>query len=118
MPTMEKDRADRLSDRIEQKAVARCAGLYTDALRRCMRRYAPVLKELEALEDKKPPTAYATPEQQEKWREGERRRIIRKSGMAKCVSREVAAAGAFAADVIRKAMDDIDRINRVGDDIG
>lgn len=118
MPTMEQDKADRLTDRIEEKAVARCAGLYTDALRRCMRRYAQVFKELEALETKKPPAAYRTPDAQAEWREGERRRILRKSGMAKGVAREVAAAGAFAADVIRKAMDDVDRVNRVGDDIG
>ena len=112
------DKADRLSDRVEQKTLAKCAGLYTDALRRCMRRFAPVFKEVEALETKKPPSVYTTPEQQEAWRESERRRIIRQSGMAKAVSREIAAAGAFAADVIRKSMDDIDRINRVGDDIG
>lgn len=112
------DRADRLSDRIEEKTISRCAGLYNDALRRVMRRFAPVFKELEELEQKKPPSAYNTPEKQEEWRESERRRIIRKSGMAKAVSREIAAAGSFAADVIRKAMDEIDRINRVGDDIG
>ena len=115
---MEQDRADRLSDRVEQKTLAKCAGLYTDALRRCMRRFAPVFKELDELVTKKPPTVFTTPEQQEKWREDQRRRIIRQSGMAKAVSREIAAAGAFAADVIRKSMDDIDRINRVGDDIG
>lgn len=114
----EQDRADRLSDRVEEKAVAKCSGLYTDALRRCMRRFAPVFKELEELETKKPPTAFATPKQQEKWREDQRRTILLRSGIAKAVSREIAAAGAFAADIIRKAMDDIDRINRVGDDIG
>ena len=112
------DRADRLSDRIEEKAIARCAGLYNDALRRVMRRFAYVFKELEELETKKPPTACVSPQQQEKWREDQRRTILLRSGMAKAVSREIAAAGAFAADVIRKAMDDIDRINRVGDDIG
>lgn len=112
------DRADRLSDRIEEKTIARCAGLYNDALRRVMRRFAPVFKELEELEQKKPPSAYNTPEKQEEWRESERRRIIRKSGMAKVAAREIATAGAFAADVIRNAMDEIDRINRVGDDIG
>lgn len=112
------DRADRLSDRAEEKAISQCAGLYNGALRRCVRRFAPVFRQLEELETKTPPTAYATPEQKENWREGERRRIIRKSGIAKAVSRELATAGASAADVIRAAMDDIDRINRMGDDIG
>lgn len=113
-----KDRADRLSDRVEERCLADCSKLYNDALTRCMRRYAPVFKELEALESKKPPSTYKTPEQQEKWREDQRRTIIRRSGMAKGIARELAAAGGFAADVIRKAMNDIDRINRVGDDIG
>lgn len=112
------DRADRLSDRVEEKALAKCAGLYTDALRRCMRRFAPVFRQLEELETKKPPSSCKTDEEQEKWRADQRRTILLRSGMSKAVSREIAAAGAFAADVIRKAMDDIDRINRVGDDIG
>ncbi len=112
------DRADRLSDRVEEKALGQCAGLYNDALRRCMRRFALVFKQLEELETKKPPTAYETPEQQQKWREDQRRTILRRSGMSKAVSREIATAGAQCADVIRAAMEDIDRINRVGDDIG
>lgn len=112
------DRADRLTDRIEQKTISRCAGLYTDALCRCMRRFASVFEALKELEERKPPSLYNTPEAQEKWREGERRRIIRKSGMAKVISREIAAAGTHAAEVIRQSMDEIDRINRVGDDIG
>jgi len=115
---MEKDRADRLSDRVEEMAIAKCAGSYTDALRRCMHRLAPVFRQLEELETKKPPSLYQTAEQQEKWREGQRRVILNRSGMAKTISREVAAAGAFSASVIRAAMDEIDRINRVGDDIG
>lgn len=115
---MEQDRADRLSDRVEGKAIAKCAGLYNDALRRCMRRFAPVFKQLEELEKRKPPSTCQTPEEQEKWRENQRLVILRRSGMAKAISREVAAAGAFSADVIRAAMDEIDRINRVGDDIG
>lgn len=112
------DRADFLSDRVEEKTVAKCAGLYTDALRRIMRRFAPVFKQLEELETKKPPTACTAPEEQDKWREGERRRIIRASGISKAVSREIASAGAHAAAVIRSSMDEIERINRVGDDIG
>ena len=115
---IEQDRADRLSDRVEEKTVAKCAGLYTDALRRVMRRFAPLFKELEELDAKKPPSIYRTPEQQEAWREGERRRLVRSSGLAKTVAREIATAGSMAADVIRKSMDDIDKINRVGDDIG
>ncbi len=115
---MEKDKADRLSDRVEERAIAKCAGLYTDALRRCMRRFAPVFKQLEELETRKPPSTCQTPEEQEKWRTDQRRTILLRCGMAKAISREVAAAGAFSADVIRAAMDEIDRINRVGDDIG
>lgn len=115
---IEQDRADRLSDRVEQKTIAKCAGLYTEALRRVMRRFSPLLKELEQLETRKPPSTYRTPEAQEEWREGERKRLIRKSGIEKAVAREIASAGALAADVIRAAMDEIDRINRVGDDIG
>ena len=115
---IEQDRADRLTDRVEEKTIAKCAGLYTDALRRIMRCFAPLFKELEELEGRKAPSVYATMEAQEKWREGERKRLIRKSGIEKAASREIAAAGSFAADVIRASMDEIDRINRVGDDIG
>lgn len=112
------DKADKLSDRIEQKAIADCAYLYADVMRRVQRRMKPLFQELEALESKKPPAAYDTPEQQEKWLEGERRRLIRKSGLANIVARELAAAGNQCAVVIKKAMDDIDKVNRVGDDIG
>lgn len=112
------DRADLLSDRVEKRTIAKVSGLYTDALRHCMRRFAPVFKQLEELETKKPPSSCQTPEQQEKWREDQRHTILLRANMAKVVSREVAAAGSFAADVIRASMDEIDRINRVGDDIG
>ena len=95
------DRADRLSDQVEEKTLAKCAELYNDALLRCMRRFRHVFRQLEELDKKKPPSSCDTPERREKWREGQRERIIDKSGMNKAIARELAAAGAFAADMIR-----------------
>lgn len=112
------DKADRLSDQVEESCLSDCAGLYNDALMRGVKRFAPVFKALREVETRKPPSTCETPEQQEEWREGERRRILSKSGMANGIARELAAAGGFAAERILKAMDDIDRINRVVDDIG
>lgn len=115
---MMQDRADRLSDEVEEKTLAKCAELYNEALLRCVRRFRHVFRQLEELDEKKPPTSCDTPEKQEKWRERQRRRILDGSGMSKGIARELAAAGAFSADVIRESMSDIDRINRVVDDIG
>ena len=64
---MEQDRADRLSDRVEERTLAQCQVLYSEALTKAVRR---------------------------------------------------AAAGAQAAVLIRSSMDEIERINRVVDDIG
>lgn len=115
---MMQDRADRLSDQVEKKTLTKCAELYNDALLRCVRRFRHVFRQLEELDKKKPPSSCDTPEKQEKWREKQRKRIIDESGMNKAIARELAAAGASAADVIRESMEDIDRINRVVDDIG
>lgn len=115
---MMQDRADKLTDRIEAKAIAECATLYTEVMKRVQKRLKPLFDELAALDSKKPPAAYTTPEQVDKWRENERRKHIRKSGLAVLVARELAAAGVESANVINRAMDKIDRINREGDDIG
>lgn len=115
---MEQDKADRLTDQVEQHADARCSALYTDALTRCMHRIVHAVDRLNALEAATPPAVYDTPEKQDEWREGERRRIIRSSGIANLCARELAAAGNKAAEVIKSAMADVDRINRVVDDIG
>lgn len=112
------DKADRLSDRVEQRAMAQCALVYANVQRSTSKRMKPLLAQLEALDDKKPPALYNTPQQQDEWRESERRRLIRKSGIANAIAREIAAAGVKSAEIINRAMDDIDRINRVGDDIG
>ena len=112
------DKADKLTDSIETKAIAKCAAIYTDALERVRKRMKPLFDELEALDSKKPPSAYKTTEQQDKWREKEREKLIEKSGIARIVARELAGAGVACASVINRAMDDVDRVNRVGDDIG
>lgn len=115
---MEQDKADRLTDRIEARATAECALLYARVQRNASKRAKPLLSELDALEAKKPPAVYKTPQQQDEWRENERRCLIRKSGIANAIARELAAAGMQSAVIINRAMDDVDRINRVGDDIG
>lgn len=115
---MIQDKADKLSDRVEARATAQCAMLYASVQRSTAKRIKPLLAELEALGAKTPPAAYDTPQKQDEWRESERRRLIRKSGIANAIAREIAAAGIKSANIINRAMDDIDRINRVGDDIG
>ena len=115
---MEQDKADRLSDAVENRTLAKCQTYYNDALKSAIRKAAPILEQLKALENKQPPSVYSTPEKQDEWREGERRRIIRKSGLSNLIARELASAGFAAAEAIEQSMDDIDRINRVVDDIG
>lgn len=115
---MEQDKADRLSDRVEERALAKCNSLYADALKSAVRRSAPIFEQLKALENKQPPAVYDTDEKQQEWRQSERRRILRKSGLSALIARELAAAGAQAAALIRNSMDEIDRINREADDIG
>ena len=115
---MIQDKADKLSDRVEQRTLAQCALLYANVQRTSSKRLKPLLAELGALAAKNPPASYHTPQQQDEWRESERRRLIRKSGIANAIARELAAAGMKSAEIINRAMDDIDRINRVGDDIG
>lgn len=115
---MEQDRADRLSDLVERKTLAQCSRLYDDALKSAVRRCAPIFDQLKEIDKKKPPSVYNTPELEDEWRENERRRIIRSSGIANIFAREIASAGAQAAVQIQKSMEEIDRINRVVDDIG
>lgn len=115
---MEQDRADRLSDAVENRTLAKCQTFYNDALKKAIRKAAPVLEQLKEIDRKKPPILYDTPEKQDEWREGEKRRIIRKSGIANLIAREIASAGVHAAEAIQSGMRDIDRINRVVDDIG
>lgn len=115
---MEQDRADRLSDRVEERTLAQCQVLYSEALTKAVRRAASVFDQLKAVDEKKPPSVYDTPEKQEEWRSNEKRRILRQSGLANLIARETAAAGAQAAVLIRSSMDEIERINRVVDDIG
>lgn len=112
------DRADRLTDKVEQRALDSCRELYAEALKRATRKCAHTLKQLKELDEKKPPSNCDTPEKQDKWREEQRRRILRNSGIEDTVAKEVAAAGKSAAAAIRNAMDEIDRINRVVEDIG
>lgn len=115
---MEQDRADRLSDRVEERTLSKCQAFYNDALLSSVRRAAGVFEQLKEVAKRTPPASYQTPEQQDDWREGERRRILRKSGLANLIAVELASAGVRSAAAIRSSMDEIDRINRVVDDIG
>lgn len=112
------DRADRLTDAIERRTLKTCEELYAQALKSAMRKAAPVFKQLKELDERKPPSHLKTTELIDKWREDERRKILRKTNLADLVAKEVAKAGEEAALVIRRSMDDIDRINRVVEDIG
>lgn len=112
------DRADRMTDRVERKTLDQCQALYSAALKRAVRRCAPTLEKLKELDSKKPPASCDTPEKADKWREEQRRAIVRKSGLPAIVAREIAKAGEESAEVIRASMDEIDRINRVVEDIG
>lgn len=107
------DAIDR-SDIIEQALVTRMAGIYNDALKTSLRKQAEFFKKIRDIDEGKikPPKLYTDPRQVEKWREGYVLELIRQQKVIDGIIAELDKAGIKAADLIRKNMAEIWRVNR------
>lgn len=113
---MNRDRADIQSDKIEAETLGKVDDLYNAALVRALRKSSVALDKLKALEKAKPPALYQG--DPETWRRKQRQKIIKESGMARSIARELVAAGVAAGDLILDSMALIDEANRKGENIG
>lgn len=112
------DPADKRTDEVEAAVIDACSSLYGQAFANCMKQFEHTCSRLDALEKSSPPSIYKTEDEQNKWRQRQRRKILSESRVSATLSKEIAQAGTKAALAIQEAMAEIDRINRVGDEIG
>lgn len=106
------DRADLATNRLMERLERDLSELYSEAMKRAVRKHARTLKALEAVNDVRPPSYCRTISQQNEWRKREKRRILRESGLAKAIAKDITASGTVAAVMIQKAMEQVDDINR------
>lgn len=102
------------SDAIEHALVTRMAGIYSDALKTALRKQSTFLKKIKDIDDGKikPPQYYIDTDQVDKWRQGFTQELIRQQRVIEGIIEEMNKAGVKAADLIRKNMAEIWRVNR------
>lgn len=107
------DAIDR-SDAIEHALVTRLAEIYSDALKTALRKQHTFLQKVKDIDDGKikPPQYYVDTDQVDKWRHGFTQELIRQQQVIEGIIKELDKAGVKAADLIRKNMAEIWRINR------
>lgn len=113
-----RDRADVLTDRVEEEILTAVQNVYSDALKNAIRQNAAVFHQLEGVDSTDPPAYCRTQQQKDDWRRREKRRILRKSQLAALIGVQLSKAGEKAAQIIQSSMEEIDRINREVEDIG
>lgn len=107
------DAIDR-SDAIEHALTTRLAEIYSDALKKALRKQSKFFQQIKDIDSGKikPPQYYIDRDEVNKWRERFTQELIRQQKVIDGIIAELDKAGIKAADLIRKNMVEIWRVNR------
>lgn len=109
------------SDAIEQATLTRVADIYAAALRQALKQKKAFLQKIRDVEKGKikPPLYYIQRSEEDKWRQGFYRELIRQNAVIDGILKELDKAGVESAKLIRKSMTKIYQAHRdeVVDDI-
>lgn len=94
-----------MADQIEDEAEGRIDDLYSYALENTMRSKKAAFRRMRDIMDGvvQPPRHLTTPEQQQRWKEKELRKVLADSGVANALALAIAQAGNQSTKIIKRA---------------